>query len=380
MTEMTEDRFGKIERIQVYVVKTGIPKFSWSPTMPALLTTNTIARITTSDGYEGAGGVFSCTEHDFDRAVAEGMRPLLKGLLGRAALRREDIWKWMQLRRLSIPNTSIAGLDIAMWDLAAKRADMPLYMFLGGARDRVKAYASTQVFEGPEPYVDLIDELREQGFAAFKFHYKCEPNADAEMMRAVHRAHGDKGLDFMFDADAYYSHKGALRVARAMHEMGYVWLEAPFPDHDLDGYRELRRRTELPILPGGNTIVDLPNIAHAMRHDCWDGVRIDATTAGGITPARKVMALAEANNFNVEFQSWGCALSMAANLHLMLAYDNCDYFEMPVPYADFQVDALGQIEVDAEGYVNASAQPGLGLEIDWDAIEDMTIFKIDVYS
>jgi L-alanine-DL-glutamate epimerase-like enolase superfamily enzyme len=117
-----------------------------------------------------------------------------------------------------------------------------------------------------------------------------------------------------------------------------------------------------------------------MRHDCWDGVRIDATTAGGITPARKVMALAEANNFNVEFQSWGCALSMAANLHLMLAHDNCDYFEMPVPYADFQVDALGRIEVDAEGYVNASQEPGLGLDIDWDAVEDMTIFKIDVHS
>ncbi len=377
MTGTTVEASKEIERIRVYVVKTGIPEFSWSPTMPALQTSNTIVRVTTKDGIEGAGGVFSCTEYDVDRTVAEGMRPLLKGLVGRAAMRREDIWRWMQLRRLSTPNTSIAGLDIAMWDLAARRAGMPLYMFLGGSRDRVKAYASMQVFDGPDPYIDHIHDLREQGFAAFKFHYKCEPHADLEMMRAVHKAHGGRGLDFMFDADAYYSPKGALKVARAMSEMDYVWLEAPFPDHNLDAYRELRRRTELPILPGGNTIVDLPEISHAMRHDCWDGVRIDATTAGGITPSRKVMALAEAHGLNVEFQSWGCALSMAANLHLMLAFQNCEFFEMPVPYADFQAEALGQIEVDAQGYVAASGEPGLGLAIDWDAVEAMSILRID---
>ncbi|MFY0309975.1 mandelate racemase/muconate lactonizing enzyme family protein [Leisingera sp. D0M16] len=378
MSAHIEDSIGRIERIQVYVVDTGVPRFSWSPTMPGLLTTNTIARVTTSDGIEGAGGVFSCTENDFDRAVAEGMRPLLKGLLGRAALRRESIWKWMQLRNLSVPNTAIAGLDIAMWDLAAKRANMPLYMFLGGARDRVKAYASTQVLDGPGDYAGLIEELREQGFSAFKFHYKCEPEADLEMMRLVHKEFHGQGLDFMFDADAYYTHKSALRVAREMSDMGFVWLEAPFPDHDLDGYRELRRRTDMTILPAGNSIVELANIAHAMRHDCWDRVRIDATTAGGLTPARKVLSLAEANGYNVEFQSWGCALSMAANLHLMLSNENCDYFEMPVPYSEFQVDALGRIEVDADGYVNAPTGAGLGLELDWDEIEERSVYKIDV--
>ena len=367
-----------IERIRVYVTKTGAPKYSWSPTMPDLWTTNTIVRITTRDGLEGIGSVFSSTEHGVDRGVAEGMRPLLKGLLSRYGLRREELWRWMQLRRLSVSNTAIAGLDIALWDLTAKRANMPLYMFLGGSRDKIKAYASTQVLDGPSAYIDHIAQLREQGFQAFKFHYRCEPEADIELMQDVHKVYGDSKLDFMFDADAYYTQKGALRVARQMHEMGYTWLEAPFPDHNLDGYRELRNKVDIPILPGGNTILDLPEIAHAIRLQCWDAIRIDSTIAGGITPARKVMALAEAHGMNVEFQSWGCALSMAANLHLMLAYSNCDFFEMPVPYSEFQHPGLGMIEVDDQGFVNAPEHPGLGMEIDWDFVESISEHTIDV--
>ena len=368
-----------IKRIRVYVTKTGIPKHTWSPTMPKMWTTNTIVRITTHEGLEGIGSVFSSTEHGVDRGVAEGMRPLLRGLVSRFGLRREELWSWMQLRRLSVSNTSIAGLDIALWDLTAKRANMPLYMLLGGARDRIKAYASTQVLDTPSAYVDHIAELREQGFKAFKFHYKCEPEADIELMQEVHKVYGGSKLNFMFDADAYYTQKGALRVARQMQEMGYNWLEAPFPDHNLDGYRELREKVDIPILPGGNTILDLPAIAHAIRFLCWDAIRIDSTIAGGITPARKIMALAEAYGMNVEFQSWGCALSMAANLHLMLAFSNCDFFEMPVPYSEFQHEGLGLIEVDDQGFVNATELPGLGMEIDWDFVESISEHSIDVY-
>lgn len=369
----------KIERIRVYVTKTSVPEYSWSPAMPDLLTTNTIVRITTSDGTEGASGVFSCTEHGVDRAVAEGMRPLLKGLIGRYGLRREELWHWMQMRRLSVANTAIAGLDIALWDLTAKRAGLPLYLFLGGSRDRVKAYASTQVLKGPQAYADHVAELRAQGFKAFKFHYDCEPDADLEMMRLVHAAHGNDGLDFMFDADGFYSPKEALRVAREMQDMGYAWLEAPFPDHNLDAYRELRQRVDIPVLPAGNTLVDLPQIAHAVRFQSWDAIRIDATISGGVTPARKIMALAEAHGMNVEFQSWGCALSMAANLHLMLAFSNCRYFEMPVPYSEFQTDALGRIEVDENGYVRAPDAPGLGLSIDWDYVESISEHTVNAH-
>ncbi len=198
-------------------------------------------------------------------------------------------------------------------------------------------------------------------------------------MQEVHKVYGDSKLNFMFDAEGNNTQKGSLRVARKMQDDVYTWLEAPFPDNNLDGYRELREKVDIPILPVGNTILDLPAITHAIRFQCRDAIRIDTTIAGGITPSRKVMALAEAHGMNVEFQSWGCALSMAANLHLMLAFSNCDFFEMPVPYSEFQHEGLGMIKVDDQGYVNAPEGPGLGMNMDWDFIESISEYTIDTY-
>lgn len=369
---------GMIKRVRAYVARSPIPAKPWSPTMPEIVTTNTLIRLTDEEGFEGCGGVFSCVERDFDRGVFEGVRALAKGLLGQSVLSREALWQWLQIRALSVPQTALSLVDIAAWDLAAKRAGLPLYHMLGGARDGVKAYASTQIFDEHQAYVDLITALREDGFSAFKFHYKCEPEADIALMEAVHKEHGDCGLDFMFDADAYYDMRGALKVAHAMEEMGYVWLEAPFPDHHLTAYQALRAKTRTPIIAGGNTITDLAGLQQAMRFSPWDHMRVDTNNAGGISAVRKVMALAESHGMHVELQSWGAALTMAANLHMMLAYGNCRYFEMPMPYADFQPAELGQLVVDPDGYLRAGGEPGLGVVLDWEAIEDTAIMALDV--
>jgi L-alanine-DL-glutamate epimerase-like enolase superfamily enzyme len=121
-------------------------------------------------------------------------------------------------------------------------------------------------------------------------------------------------------------------VARQIEAMGFRWFEAPLPDFDLEGYRELRQRVGVPALPAGNWVTDPRLIEAAIGMGCWSAVRVDATVAGGITSARKIMALAEARGMDVELQCRGDTLGQAANLHLMLAYRNCTYFEQPVPY------------------------------------------------
>src|SRR4029453_752291 len=101
------------------------------------------------------------------------------------------------------------------------------------------------------------------------------------------------------------------------------------------GYAELRRASAVPILPAGNTILDLSQVRQGLAMGAWSMARVDATTAGGITPTRKIMALAEAHNTSCELQCWGYTLTQAANLHLMQAHTNCGWFEQPAPYPAF---------------------------------------------
>ncbi len=193
------------------------------------------------------------------------------------------------------------------------------------------------------------------------------------MVRAVHAAHGDAGLAFMHDAEQRYDRPGALRVGRELGELGFAWLEAPFHDVDLDAYRDLRRRVDVPVLPGGNTILDIRQVGQALRMEPWDAVRFDVTIAGGFTPARKLAGLAESWGLRVELQSWGFTLIQAANLHFGLANHDSGYFELPVPHEPYEYGVENPYRIQPDGYVDAPTAPGLGVVVDWEAMAAATL-------
>lgn len=341
--------------------------------------THTIVRVFTKGGLEGVAGAISFSEYGFSSAVAETLRRMVPDLLGASALNREALW--YRLRRLDFPTAPQAQslMDIVLWDLAAKAADMPLYQFLGGARSKVLSYASTPLLENKEAYIDAVAKLSEQGFKAFKFHCWCDIDRDMPMVQAVHKRFGsDASLRFMLDAEMRYSPAEALKAARVLEELNYEWFEAPFMDTDLHGYRELRRNVKVPIVPAGNWLLAPGLIEAAIQMGCWSSARIDVTVAGGFTPTRKIMAIAAANSMNVEVQCWGYMLTQAANLHLMLAYDNCTYFEQPIPFEPYEFGAIDTIRTDSEGYVHAPTGPGLGIRMDWDAVKKAAFLQYEI--
>lgn len=155
------------------------PEFSWSPIMPKVLNTDTIVRLTDDSGQDNISSVCTFTEHSVDNSVLESMQSLLIGLLGQKPQSLQDRWVWMQQHRPGVSNTAIAGLDIAMWDLAAKRQAMPLFKLL----------ALSDIVSVPAPvshYIKLINKLRQAGFSIFKFHYKSIAEADISLMRDVY--------------------------------------------------------------------------------------------------------------------------------------------------------------------------------------------------
>jgi L-alanine-DL-glutamate epimerase-like enolase superfamily enzyme len=369
----------EIDRIEVYAVGPETARYRWVWNMAEQFMTNTVIRVFTKGGLEGVAGAISFSEYGFSSAVAETLRRMVPDLLGASPLEREALWH--RMRKLDFPTAPQAQsmIDIALWDLAAKCAGLPLYQFLGGARSRILSYASTPLLERVETYVDEVGRLKALGFKAIKFHCWCDFERDLEMVRAVHARYGDDpGLKFMLDVEMRYSPGEALRMAKELERLNYAWFEAPLLDADLQGYQELRRRVDVPIVPAGNWLLAPGLIEAAIRLGCWTSARIDVTIAGGFTPARKIMALADANSMNVEIQCWGYTLTQAANLHLMLAYGNCTYFEQPMPFEPYEYGSIDVIRTDKEGYVHPPPGPGLGARMDWKTIADAAFLTYDI--
>ena len=362
-----------IQRIEVRAIGPDVERLSWASDLDQQYGTLTIVRAFDDQGLDGVGATPSYSTGRFDLSILETLRHLAPRVMGADPLRREAVWYGLQDFALPLLPGAQSALDIALWDIAAQRAGVPLHQLLGGARTRLPAYASTPLLADADAYVAFVGDLLERRFRAVKFHAWCEADRDLEMLRKVHAAHGGSGMAMMHDAEQRYDRHAALRVGRELDAMGFRWLEAPLPDHDLEGYADLRRRVGVPILAGGNDIVDLRAVGNALRLKPWDALRFDVTVAGGFTPSRKLVALAQGAGLWAELQSWGYTLIQAANLHLGLGVAGTGMFELPVPPEPHEFAVENPYRISADGHVEAPTAPGLGVVVDWERMEAATL-------
>ena len=321
--------------------------------------------------------MWNATSFDFDRYTAEAMRHLLPILIGRDPLAREELLHEMRPRVFPLPPGAVAAIEVALFDLAAQDAGVPLHRLLGGTRDRLPAYASPPMLESVSAYLDFVADCLDRGFRAIKFHTWCDPARDLELARAVRREHPGAGVDFMLDVENNYTREEAMRAGRELADLGFRWFEAPLPDHDLEGYRALTRELSIPILPSGNWVQDLSLFREALRTRAWGAARTDVTMMSGIGRARQAADLARSAGLDCEIMSWGYNLAAAANLHVMLALENCSYFEQAMPYEPFEFGMIDTIRPGPDGFVTAPARPGVGLRVDWEAMEAATFHAVE---
>lgn len=367
----------KIDRVEVLAVAPEVQRFTWSHDLPEQHMTNTLVRIYTDDGVEGVGGVSNYTSYDFDRYTAETMRHMIPALVGKDPLLREQLWSSLWSRVFPLAPGALAAIDLALWDLFGNHAGLPVYQLLGGACDRMPSYASTPLFEDVATYLQFVEQMIDQGFRAIKFHCWCLPEKDRGLVRAVRKAFPDPKITFMLDVENNYDWQSALEMAQELHDLEFAWFEAPLMDYDLEGYRKLTERVDVPIVPSGNWIQDLPAYQHALGSGCWTRARTDVTVCGGFTPARKYMALVESQGMKCEIMSWGNTMVSSANLNLMLGYGLSTYYEQPVPYGPYEYGMHDTIRTGPDGYVEAPKGPGLGYQVDWDAMRAATIHRLD---
>ena len=290
-------------------------------------------------------------------------------LLGKSVLDLPALtsqWK-PELRRLGQLSYASA-IDNCLWDALGKAVNLPVYRILGAYRDKVKAYASTQHHATIEEFVTEVKLIKEQGFTAYKIHPPSPDGGhdyklDIEVAKEVRKAAGG---DFILlnDPVGVYTREEAFKVGRALQELDYICYEDPIPTDDIDGLVQLNQALDIPIHIG-EFIFSPYNYAEYIRRGAMDVVRFIVDNVGGITGGMKIARLAETFGMECAPHNWGEAYDHAVHFHCELAMPNNIWFEMTVPQRSSDRPYVkDKFRVAKDGYVYASAKPGLGVELD----------------
>ena len=326
---------------------------------------NNILRITTADGFEGISGVVSEHQGEFSEEHLLELQSVTADLLALRSLDPVEVGMMLERTRPDLSDASRANIDIALWDLAARRAGRPLYELLGAKRDSIEPYASLPFYDSLPEYVEAVNEYAKLGYMTFKFHVWGLIEEDSKLVKLIQQTFADSPYRFMIDLEGAYGFEDALRLGGEMDERMFVWLEGPIDDKLLEQYRELRSRLTLPIIPAGYNIYSPEFIKQGIKTGSWDAGRFDATTIGGISKALELLIIANDAGLSIEIQSWGHSLAQATNLHLMLANERTRYFEASMPKEAYEFGMKNGNLLD-RGQVIAPEGDGLGIEVDWD--------------
>ena len=326
---------------------------------------NNILRITTADGFEGISGVVSEHQGEFSDEHLLELQSVTADLLALRSLDPVEVGMMLNRTRPNLSDASRANIDIALWDLAARRAGLPLYELLGAKRDSIEAYASLPFYDSLPEYTEAVNEYAKLGYRTFKFHVWGMIEEDIKLVQLIQKTFTDSSYRFMMDLEGAYGFDDALRLGGEMDERLFIWFEGPIDDELLDQYKELRSRLALPIIPAGYNIYSPEFIRQGIKTGSWDAGRFDATTIGGISKALELLIIANDAGLSIEIQSWGHSLAQAANLHLMLANERTRYFEASMPKEAYEFGMKNGNLLD-RGQVATPEETGLGILVDWD--------------
>jgi len=330
-----------------------IDQFVWRKGLPGSGTSNETVKLTIRTD-EGVSGVAHGSRGTIVRDIVD--RRIRDELIGADPLMKEYLWEriWELDRIEEIPIYGLGLVDVALWDLTAKIAGLPLYKVIGGYRDRIPAYASTVTFATTEEFLEVADQCLEVGFRAIKLHAWGDARRDAALCQAL-RAHVGPDIALMYDGSAGFDLIDAIWLGRALGEADYLWYEEPMREFSIGAYARLHEKIDVPLLSGETSDGAHFNIADFIAARAADLVRTSTHYKGGITGALRIAHLADAYHMRAEVHGGGLA-----NLHLACAIPNTTYYESLVRTNPIRVET----GIGRDGCISPPDVPGIG----WDAI------------
>ena len=342
-----------------------------------------LLQLTTDDGLSGWG------EHMLlPQAVSAAVRQrLLPLVMGKDPSAIQPLFRAMERSfgdaERSLAMMAISPVDMALWDVAARSADVPVATLLGGAvRDRVSAYASGPFMrQGSDRYAGYVGEVENYlraGFRAFKIRAGVNPAADEAVMRSLREAVGGD-IAIMLDLNQGYLRETALDLDRRLRGLDVLWIEEPVAPDDLEGYRFLAKEMQAPIA-GGEALADHETFAAFFQPPTFDVVQPDLSVCGGFTGFSAVMAMTDADVLPLVAHTFGTVVNFYASLQLAATLPErridggrkYPLFEYDPNRNDMRAK-FAYVPVDSDGAVAIPDGPGIGIDIDAAAFEPFVV-------
>jgi L-alanine-DL-glutamate epimerase-like enolase superfamily enzyme len=343
-----------------------------------------LVRVHTDEGLVGIGEADTSPyvartmiEMPSSHSIARGLGELL---VGENPLEIDRLWQLLfhgsdHYGRGGAALHTISAIDIALWDLAGKAAGRPVCELLGGARaDELPVYASEVMPETPDEARAIAQRAVDDGYGALKLGWGPlggDLAHDEALVRAARDVLGPERA-LMLDGGRAYTVKRALELLRRVEDVGLYWLEEPLDPHDYDGYRRLADAAPVRIAAGeadsgADAFRTLVERAHV------DVLQPDVARCGGFTVCREIAALARRRSVEVVPHCFSTGVLVAASLHFAAVLDRPTYSEYSVADSPLVSGLLTEPYRLRAGKLEGPRGPGLGVELDEDAVERMRV-------
>ncbi len=269
-------------------------------------------------------------------------------------------------------------LDVALWDLAGKIRDQPVWKLVGGKSNRIRAYASSGVHRSIPEMVEVAKRAMALGYPALKVRFgRTNIGDDLAVVAAIRDAIGmqlelmvdcNQGWRMPWDTLQPWNLEKAISVAQEIEKQHVYWVEEPLHRGDYKGYTALKKSVNI-LVAGGEMTREPYEFRELLERDCLDVFQPDCVCSLGITGLRKLALEVERHGKIFTPHTWGNGIGVMANLHLTAGTVGAPFIEFPfdppewsLARRDFMLKT--PIDIDSEGWITLSDAPGLGLELD----------------
>ncbi|QLG29440.1 mandelate racemase/muconate lactonizing enzyme family protein [Halorarum halophilum] len=327
---------------------------------------------------------------DVDRLV-EHMTQLVSGLGG----------------SLGYSQAAVSGIEIALWDVAGKVLDVPVYQLLGGKyRDAVRIYADCHAGENlaaaaeadprdiytPESYADVAREVIDEGFDALKFDLDVKiEDADTATRRlsngaiqhkidVVDAVREEVGYDptLGFDLHWNFTVETATKLARGVEEYDLDWIEDPVPPENVDAHRKVTESTSTPVLAGEN-LTRVEGFLPFLTEQAVDVVAPDIQKCGGLLELRKIATVADAFDVPVAPHNISSPVGTMASVHACATVPNAFALEWHAREVDWWDDLHTGDPLIVGGEIQVPEEPGIGIDLDAEVVTEHAAPGEDVF-
>lgn len=339
----------------------------------------TIVKVHTDDGHVGIGEAYGLPAPEITATVVS--RVLAPLMLGEDPLAPQAMWDRLYRGQAAGGHNrgfyleAIAGVDMALWDLAGKIHGVPVHRLLGGpTRDSVLCYASpVALHDSPEESAAQAQTYVDAGFGALKVKIGRGWRIDRDHLRAVRAQVGDN-IEILVDANCAYDLDSATDVGRVLDDVGVRWFEEPLSVDDITGLAQLRQRTGLTIV-NGETHFTRFDLRDAVTSHAIDVYMPNVARCGGLSEAMRIAALASAFHVDIAPHGVGSGVNLCAALQLVAATTNVrtyEYNRLPNPMREAILRDPPQF---VDGSLLVPTTPGLGFDLDEAAVDRYTVAR-----